>query len=266
MITKHQKTYAEQTIPEFAVHMILKYVGNISQCLAVRSDFVPVDYVTSVRVLSNFRKEQFYDLLMRKNTITSVEFYDSLPCGSFLKDMISLTKFNRIDKIVLTKCNNIILLPWLKDPDIIYSLEQYKWTINFNCHKKIDVEFHGCEKVINYLESQYPCDIITSVLGNMYYSPPWSNGTIMPFIDCDQSDFMKYRGIFVFLYEDGFVIKQTRTFENSKSAVVLETTGNRFFVALFTMKYSVWKMYIIYQHMGFSRQWISNFTWNDVKL
>ena len=266
MITKHQKTYTKQTIPEFALCMILKYVGNVSQCLVVRTDFVLVDYVTFIKVLPNFTKEQFYELLVRKNTITTVEFYDSLPRGSFLKELIHLTNLNRIERIVLTRCDNIILLPWLNDPDIIYSLKQYTWMIQLNGEKRVEVEFQGCEKVVHYLESQYPCDIITSVMGNVYYSPPWSNGTIMPFIDCDQSDFTKHHCVFKRLYEEGFVLKQSRIFENRKSAIVLETTGNRFFVALFTMKDNVWKLYTIYQHTGFSRQWISNFTWNDVKL
>ena len=76
---KYQKICKTTILSE----MILAFVGDVTQSLSVSREFVPIDYVKSIKVIDKITITMMTVMLRRRPRVQEVHLYKSLPCGNF---------------------------------------------------------------------------------------------------------------------------------------------------------------------------------------
>ena len=139
---KNKKPMNERNnIPPFAVNRILKYVGNVSKCMAVSSTFVPQHYTRHITFLKNSCLCRFYKKLKSVSSLNTVVFNNCHYVNTtFVKNIVAENP--EIENFVFIKCSHIDELPLLSDfqrscgTDVLLYSQKLSFRFMWRC-------FHG---------------------------------------------------------------------------------------------------------------------------
>ena len=242
---------------------ILKFVGNVSYCSAVKKSFVPPEYVTSVKVIDEIDMETVSSILAKRPSVRFVELFRTFPndWSAFFQRHVLL------EKVFLRGCL------FFEFPVIFagtkYSLDGHVWTMKFQrdeTEKQIDIVLSGDESILQYMPLISPNTVVFNILNAINTREKFNNphyGQIMPFMDCSQDEFQKFKATLYILQCCFCSIKVVKIFEDSKAAMIIETFGGSGYgIFLLRKKDSIWKDYHVYRRtdLNFGHAW----NWDDV--
>ena len=253
----------EEMLSREVMMRILKFVGNVSACSAVKKSFVPSEYVTSVKLTAEIDMATVSTILARRPATRSIEFFDSIPSdwSAFFEQHVLL------EKVFLRNCV-FFEFPMIFN-DTKYSLNENVWTMKFQrdeTEKQIDIVLSGNELVLQYFPSISPSTVVFNILGAMNTVEQFNNpnyGQIMPLMDCSQDDFQRFKATLFIIQCCFHSIKVAKTFEDTKAAVIIQTIGGGGYgIFLLRKKDSIWKVYHVYRRsdLNFGNAW----NWDDV--
>ena len=226
------------------MRIVLRYLSNVSACLAVSTELVPSDYVTFLKVLPNFEPIKLPILLNRRKTITSLEFSESAAVTSqFLSNLVFYS--TQIKTVVL---RDVVLrvFPYLDSEDTRFELKGNRW-INKYKERTVEFVFEDGSILLDNVHMTKPDDIIVLMfeffqdvdhLEVSYYKE------MVPFFNCPMEMIALFREVFtsptIYSIGDDKV--------NGNSAALLICTDvlpNRHFIANFTRLDDTWKLSFI---------------------
>ena len=137
----------EEMLSRGVMLKILKFVGNVSACSAVKKNFVPSEYVTSVKITAEIDMGTISTILSRRPSTRSIEFFDSIPSdwSAFFEQHVLL------EKVFLRNCV-FFEFPMIFN-DTKYSLNANVWTMKFQrdeAEKQIDIVLSGNPSVFAF--------------------------------------------------------------------------------------------------------------------
>ena len=254
----------EEMFTRCVMMRILKFVGNVSNCSAVKRNFVPSEYVTSVKITTRIDMNTVSSILAKRPFVQSVELFGTFPgdCSAFLEQNL------RLEKIFLRNC------AFFEFPTIFngtkYSLDANVWTMKFQrdgTDRQIDIVLSGDELIYQYMPSISPNSVVFNILSAISNREQFQNpnyGLIMPFMDCSQDEFDKFKATLYILQCCSCSTKVVKVFEDTKAAVIVETLGggSGYGIFLLRKKDEIWKIYQISRRsdLNFGHPW----NWDDV--
>lgn len=139
---------------------ILKYVGNLSSCSAVKRAFVPLDYVTCIKIKSKFSKLQLWELLKKRSNVTTLEFVDcqGIVFCNFLNDFIYWN--HKIDRIVIDNCEHLARFPYFDSPQSFFRFDGNTWTFGYKSIK-IDLIIKGDNCYLDRMREKSPIEVVS---------------------------------------------------------------------------------------------------------
>ena len=253
----------EEMLSHGVMTRILKFVGNVSACCAVKKSFVPSEYVTSVKLTAEIDMATVSTILARRPATRSIEFFDSIPrdWSAFFEQHVLL------EKVFLRNCA-FFEFPMIFN-DTKYSLDANVWTMKFQkdeIDKQIEIVLSGNELILQYLPSIAPGTVVFNILNALHTVEKFKNpnyGQIMPLMDCTQDDFQRFKATLYIIECCFHSIKVEKTFEDTKAAVIIQTIGGSGYgIFLLRKKDSIWKIYDVYRRydLNFGHPW----SWDDV--
>ena len=189
---------SNEILTSHLMRLVLKYVGNISNCLSVSKKMVPSNYVTKVSVGYEYTKMDLSMLLEKRPSIVTVDFHGNFMNNDLLESFIMYNP--RITTVIITDC--IVLF----DPpqfDIIrgasYALKGNTWTMSFK-NRNVDVVFEGGSALLEYWQNHAPMDIIDKVLCNFNFINRFESeyhvAELVPFFNCPMENIPSYSDVF----------------------------------------------------------------------
>jgi hypothetical protein len=160
LMNKKQCLQRTQLLPDNLMRGVLRYLSNVSPCLAVSTNLVPEEYITSVKVLAHFESVDLPYLLNKRKSITSVEFEESPYVTSpFLSNLIFFHV--QLEKVVL---RNVIIgsFPFLNNPNTCYELKGNRWYVSFR-ERKVEFVFKGSSSLLDRIHSCSPDAIVIHI-------------------------------------------------------------------------------------------------------
>ena len=138
---------------------ILKYVGDVTSCLAVKRTFVPIDYVTCVKIKSKFTKLQLWELLKKKSNVTTLEFVgcQGIVFCNFLNDFIYWN--HKINKIVIDNCEHLARFPYFDSSESFFKFDGNTWTFGYKSIK-IDLIIKGDNCYLDRMREKSPIEVV----------------------------------------------------------------------------------------------------------
>ena len=107
-----------------------------------------------------------------------------------------------------------------------------------------------------------PNSVVFNILGaisNMameqFQNPNY--GQIMPFMDCSQDEFQNFKANLYILQSCLCITKEVKVFEDTKAAVIIETSGGASSYGIFLLrkKDRIWKVYYVSSIFGHPWNW-----------
>ena len=176
---------------------VLSFLANVSMCLAVSTKFVPMDYITFVKVLANFDRDDIPRLLNKRKSITSLEFEEGpFVTSQFLSHLVYFHV--QIERVVL---RNVVLgvFPFINSKNVSFRLNGNRW-INYCKDRKVEFIFEGNSSLLDRVHSSTPSDIIDRVFmffGETTYDNQLTHyKEMIPFFDCSIIMMNQYRRVF----------------------------------------------------------------------
>ena len=242
LMSKKQCLPRTQLLPDNLMRGVLRYLSNVSPCLAVSTNLVPEEYITSVKVLANFESVDLPYLLNKRKSITSVEFEESPYVTSpFLSNLIFFHV--QLEKVVL---RNVVIgsFPFINNPNTCYELKGNRWYMSFR-DRKVEFVFEGNSPLLERVHNSAPDAIAINMF--KFFDDTFNNNVIcyykemVPYFTCSIEMMVQYRQ--VFRRPSVFSIGATKM--NKDAAAVLVCTDvepNRHFIVNFMRIDDTWKM------------------------
>ena len=242
------------------MRLVLKYVGNVSNCLSTSKKMVPPDYVTKVSVDYQYTKTELSILLEKRPSITTVDFHGNFINNDLLETFIAYNP--RITTVIVTDC--IVLF----DPpqfDMFrgasYALTRNVWTMTFK-HRKVDIVLEGGSALLEYWQNHAPIDIIDKVLCNYNFINQFDSeyhlAELVPFFNCPMDKITSYNDVFADGISAHITSLNSKIDSEGKNAAVLYGNNTVFRVAVLTNIDDIWK--ISYVLTDFDMTAWNNFT------
>ena len=250
--------HKEKLLPDNLMRIVLRYLSNVSACLAVSTELVPSDYVTFLKVLPNFEPIKLPILLNRCKTITSVEFSE---CAAVTSQFLSnLVFYNTQIKTVILQDVVLRVFPYLDSQDTRFELNGNRW-INKYKERTVEFVFEDGSVLLDNVHNTTPDNIIVLMFQFFedvdhfevsYYKE------MVPFFDCSYDMIASYREVFT--SPTVYSIGDERVKGDSAAILVCtDVLPNRHFIANFTRLDNTWKLSFVINNC-------SHDFWNSYQL
>ena len=251
--------HGEKLLPDSLMRIVLRFLTNVSACLAVSTELVPQDYVTFVKVLPNFEPIDLPFLLNKRKTITSLEFSESNAVTS--QFLSSLVFYNTQIRTVILRNVVIRVFPYLDSVDTHFELKGNRW-INTYKERRVEFVFEEGSTLLDTVHNATP-DNITLMMFDFfkdsidridvsYYKE------MIPFFDCSLDMMVSYRK--VFRKPTIYTIGAEKVKGDSAAILVCtDVPPNGHFIANFTRLDNTWKLSFVINNC-------SHDFWNSYEL
>ena len=259
--SKCQKMCSESSkiLTDSTMGRILQYLDNISPCLATSTVFVPVNYASRLRILTDFDTIDLSILLDKHRSIRTVEFTASVNvCVLFLNEFIVWNK--NIETVVVRDNTAMMIFPSFNKPGATFAINDNTWTTSYK-HRKVDFIFEGRSRLIETVHSAEPGEIVDKML-RFYHNSMQAIATItiykemVPYFTCCVELMLQYRS--VFYGADEYDIRDTKI-SGIHAAVLVCVDRVNFFIVKFRRIDNTWKLIDVYTNC-------SQVDWDDLVL
>ena len=234
---------------------ILKFVGNVYSCAAVKRCFVPAEYVTSLSIKSKFTKLQLWELLRKHCNVSKLEFIgcQGIMFCNLLNDVIYWN--HKIDTIVLHDCEHLSRFPFFDSPKSFFKFEGNTWTFGYQ-DIKIDLIIKGENCYLDRMREKSPIDVVAFFIFQRQFGKNSIQHLtlIAPYMNMDMEKMLTDYD-FSFFYGEINVLGMKLKHDDNKAAVLVTKDETISMLVVLNRMNDIWKISSI--EINFTGEWDS---------